>query len=152
MKITTNKKTEVTAADTGLTGLRRKIKDALTEDICQEVVSIAYSEDDTFTQDAFIEADVFWDIHSNDDVFEITKQFFNGEDLDAKGPANPNRNYFRFDGYDNIESTDYPGDIYLEQLDIEIIDYILDHLDDRTFPEELQDILDEYNNVNKKEG
>jgi hypothetical protein len=71
-------------------------------------------------------------------------KFFNGEDLDSRGPANPNRDYFRFNGYDNIESTNDPGEIYLDELDIELVDYIIDHLDDREFPDDIQEIIEEY--------
>jgi hypothetical protein len=143
MKITSNKKNKVFASDS-LSGLKRQIKINLTDDICTEIVDMAYSEDGTFEGDAFIDADTFWDIHSADDAQELVLRFFNGEDLDAKGQANPNRDYFRYNGYENIESTDYPGDIYLDQLDDEITDYIMEHLDDREFPDELQKIIDKY--------
>lgn len=134
----------ISASDKFTSELKKELKDALTEDICVDLVNLAYSEDDVFTEDAFIEAEIFWDTHSNDDVQDMVLKFFNGEDLDSKGPANPNRDYFRFDGYENIESTDYPGDIYKEELDIELVDYVMEHLDDREFPEAIQEIIDNY--------
>ena len=131
--------------------LERAIKDALTDDLCIELVNLAYSEDGAFSDDAFIDADTFWDVHSSDSAQDIVQQFFNGEDLDSRGPANPNRDYFRFNGYGNVESTDYPGDIYMDQLDIDITDYVLDHLDDREFPDEIQELVDNYlENINEE--
>lgn len=131
--------------------LKKKIKKALTDELCVDLVNLAYSEDDLFSDEAFIEAEIFWDTHSNDDVQDMVLKFFNGEDLDSKGPANPNRDYFRFDKYENIESTDYPGDIYLDQLKDEITDYVMDHLDDRDFPDDIQEVIDNYQDDNYQE-
>ena len=145
MNISSRKKSKITASDTSsLSQLRRQLKVALTDDICVDIVNLAYSEDGTFDEDAFIDADTFWDVHSSDDVQELVLKFFNGEDLDSRGPANPNRDYFRFDGYENIESTDYPGEIYMDELDGEIVDYIIDHLDDIEYPDDIQKLIDEY--------
>lgn len=145
MNISSRKKSKITASDTSsLSQLRRQLKDALTDDICVDIVNLAYSEDGTFAEAAFIDADTFWDVHSSDDVQDLVLKFFNGEDLDSRGPANPNRDYFRFDGYENIESTDYPGEIYMDELDGEIVDYIMDHLDDIEYPDDIQKLIDEY--------
>ena len=146
MAIKIRKRKKIKSADRikDIQGLEAAIKDALTADLCVDLVDLAYSEDNYFDDDVFVDADTFWDVHDNDDVKDIILKFFNGEDLDSKGPANPNRTYFRFDGYDNIESTDYPGDIYLNELDTEIVDYVLDHLEDREFPEQIQNFVNEY--------
>lgn len=146
MAIKIRKRKKIKSADRikDIQELEAVIKDALTADLCIDLVDLAYSEDNYFDDDVFVDADTFWDVHDNDDVKDIILKFFNGEDLDSKGPANPNRTYFRFDGYDNIESTDYPGDIYLNELDTEIVDYILDHLEDREFPEQIQNFVNEY--------
>ena len=142
----THKKRKVKGTDKikTLKDLEREIKSALTADLCLELVNLAYSEDNEFESDVFIDADTFWDVHGNDDVKEMTLKFFNGEDLDSKGPANPTRDYFRFNGYDNIESTNTPEDIYLDELDIEIVDYVLDHLDGVEYPEKIQKLIDNY--------
>lgn len=146
MAIKIRKRKKIKSADRikDIQELEAAIKAALTADLCVDLVDLAYSEDNYFDDDVFVDADTFWDVHDNDDVKDIILKFFNGEDLDSKGPANPNRTYFRFDGYDNIESTDYPGDIYLNELDTEIVDYILDHLEDREFPEQIQNFVNEY--------
>ena len=153
MIIKPRKKDEITAVGEIKTRaeLERAIKDILTADICESIVDLAYSEEDMFTDDAFVDAETFWDVHANDDAKELVLKFFNGEDLDSRGPANPNRKYFRFDGYENIESTDYPGDTYKDELDIDIADYVLDHLDNREFPEEIQDLISNYHENREEE-
>lgn len=153
MKITPRRKSDITAGADIKTraDLERAIKDVLTASICEDIVDLAYSEDDMFSDDAFTDAETFWDVHANDDAKELVLKFFNGEDLDSRGPANPNRSFFRFDGYDNVESTDYPGDTYKNELDIDITDYVLDHLDDRTFPDEIMNLIANYQEHKEEE-
>ena len=124
--------------------LEKAIKETLTADLCLELVNLAYSEDNYFDTDVFIDAETFWDVHENDDIKEMTLKFFNGEDLDSKGPANPTRDYFRFNGYDNVESTNTPEDIYFDELDVEVIDYVLEHLEGLEYPEKIQKLIDNY--------
>lgn len=142
----THKRRKIKGNDkiTNIADLERAIKENLTADLCLELVNLAYSEDNYFEEDVFTDAETFWDIHSNDDVKEMTLKFFNGEDLDSKGPANPTRDYFRFNGYDNVESTNTPEDIYLDELDVEVIDYVLEHLDGIEYPEKIQKLIDNY--------
>ena len=128
------------------------LEDLLDEDLCVELVDLAVSDQGVFVEDQFIDSDTFFDdFISNDDPKDIALKFFNGEDLDDKGPANPNRDYFRFDGYDNIESTNDPGKIYYDILLDEIIDFILDNLEDVEYPEEVQDLIDEYLGASEEE-
>ena len=124
--------------------LEKAIKETLTADLCLELVNLAYSEDNYFDTDVFVDAETFWDVHENDDIKEMTLKFFNGEDLDSKGPANPTRDYFRFNGYDNVESTNTPEDIYFDELDVEVIDYVLEHLEGIEYPEKIQKLIDNY--------
>ena len=145
MKISSSKKSKIMSADNGnLSDLKKQIKDALTDNICEEIVNLAYSEDGIFEKEIFTDSDTFWDIYSNEEPQDMVLKFFNGEDLDGRGQANPSRDYFRYDNYENVESTDYPGEIYLDQLDDEIVDYVMEHLDDREFPDDIQDIIDKY--------
>ena len=147
MKITTGKKTRVTSATKigNAKDLEKALKVLLDADMCKDIVDLAYSEDNEFDQEVFVPSDDFFDeTLYNMEPKDVAMKFFNGEDLDGKGSANPNRDYFRFDGYDNVESTNKPGKIYLDELDTEIVYYIMDHLDDRTFPDEVQEIIDKY--------
>ena len=124
--------------------LETALKDALTGDLCVELVNLAYSEDGYFDTDVFLDNETFFESLEVEEVYDVVRSFFFGEDLDSKGPANPTREYFRYNGYANVESTDDPGSIYMDELDSDIIDYIMEHLDDREYPDEIQEILDRY--------
>jgi len=127
------------------TDLREAIEDTLTPELCMEIVNLGYSEDNKFSKDVFTEARVFFDdILSALDPEEIALRFFNGDDLDSKGAANPNRDYFRYNSKENIESTDYPEDLYYDELLDDIVDYIIEHLEDTEWPEEIQNLVDDY--------
>ena len=58
------------------------------------------------------------------------------------GEFNPNHDYFRFDGYANLESTDYPEDFV--DMDV-IINYAIDNDYDYDI-DEIRDLLDDYYN------
>lgn len=155
MKVTSNIRKNIVSARSikSSAALRRELEEILDEDLCVEVVNIGYSNDDEFADAVFIEAEVFWDIHSNDDAFELVKHFYDGVDLDSNtsDSANPNSEYFRLDKDEDVESTDYPGDIYMDEILDGIIDYIIEHQNDRTFPEDIQEVLNNYSATTEKE-
>lgn len=125
--------------------LEQALEEALTEDICVDIVNLAYSESNEFASDVFIDAEDFFDVNlGNADPQDIALKFFEGKDLDDDGPANPNRDYLRFDADENIESTDDPGAIYLDTLLDDIIKYVIDHKDEFEFDEDIQNILNDY--------
>lgn len=136
----TDETTEPTVAD--------EIEDTLTEELCVDIVNLGFSENGDFATDIFLSADdkedAFFDNLIDEDPKDVALKFFNGEDLDSKGPANPTRSYFRFNDKENIESTDDPGAIYYATILDKIVDFILDHADEYEFPEEIQEILDKY--------
>jgi len=144
MKINLTTKS-VTASSRSDSGLAEAIKDIMTEDLCMEVVSLAFSEDGSFSDDYFDEADVFFDIIANEDPREIALMFFNGKDLDSNGPANPNRDYFRRDAKDNVESTDDPAAIYFDELLDDVVDYIVKYYDEVELPAKIQEVIDDFN-------
>lgn len=140
-------KSNITASDdiTSIEDLEKALRILLDAELCEAVVNLAYSTDGVFGGDVFLPSEEFFeDSLYGYEAKDVAMKFFNGEDLDSRGPANPNRDYFRFNGYDNVESTNDPGEIYLDELDIELVDYIIDHLDDREFPDDIQEIIDEY--------
>jgi hypothetical protein len=147
MRIITGKRTRVTSVTEigNAEDLEKALASILDADICKDIVNLAYSEDDEFDQEVFIPSEDFFDTSLYDmEPKDVAMKFFNVADLDGKGAANPNKKYFRFDEDNNIESTSKPGDIYLDELNTEIVYYIMDHLDDRTFPDKVQEIIDEY--------
>ena len=54
----------------------------------------------------------------SDDIFNLLNRFYYGHDSNGnESQANPNRNYFKLNGYGNIITTDYPTDfINIDEL------------------------------------
>jgi hypothetical protein len=125
--------------------LKRQIKDTIDPEICQEIINLAYSEDGSFADYMFMESDVFFDdVIANYAPMDIALIFFSGKDLDSRGSANPNREYFRFNKHNNVESTDYPEDILYDELLDDVVDFIIDHIEEFEYPESIQDIINDY--------
>jgi hypothetical protein len=94
------------------------------------------------------------ELHSGTELSEILRRAFYGYDKDnystdasgnrERGPFNPNRDYFRYNGYGNLVSTDYKD--YSDQLDHYAIEamcenrYYIDAIDEN---EELSAMFDE---------
>lgn len=86
-------------------------------------------------------------INNSDDTFNILNRFFFGsDDYDDKSSANPNRNYFTFNGYGNIISFDYIYNSYKNEfnyIDVDdLVDYIIEN-DESFYNDDIQDILDD---------
>lgn len=87
---------------------------------------------------------------SNDAMNWLNRFYFGHDENDENSSANPNRNYFCFNGYGNIVSFDYiynqfSGEFY--NIDIEsLIDYIVEN-NDSLYNDELQEILEELEEV-----
>ena len=128
--------------------LRNALEEVLDSDIAQQMVELAISEDGIFEDNMFLPRKDFFNTElANNDPQEIAEAFFYGKDLDRnEKPADPTKDYLRFDDSDNIESTDYPGDVYLYRDDLVdgIIDFVMDHIDDLEFPDYIQELVDEY--------
>ena len=121
------------------------IREALDSDICEAIVNEAFSDTSMFEKDVFIDSGTFFDTELIDtSAKNIALKFYNGKDIDDGGSANPNKQYFRFNKKKNIESTDYPGDIYFDTLEDDIIQYILDNIEETKFPDYIQELIDEY--------
>lgn len=83
----------------------------------------------------------------NDEVVNVLNRFYFGSDDEQPGTsANPNRNYFTFNGYGNIISFDYIYNSYTEEFNYiwvdDMIDFIIEE-DNALFNDEIRDILDE---------
>jgi len=132
-----------------ISDLEQAVRNILDEDLCIDIVNQAFSEDGLFDTKVFMDSDTFFDMITNEESRDVALMFFNGKDLDSRGSANPNRDYFRLNSYDNVESTNDPGAIYYDELFDELVDYIIEHSDeDADFPDTIQELIDEYlNNV-----
>lgn len=132
--------------------LEDAISDVLTSnpDLCTEIVNLAFSEDGTFEKEVFIPSKIFYnDNFARADAKEIAKAFYDGTDLDKDTDgANPDAPFFRLVD-DVVESTEDPGDYYCNNLFDDILGYIMDNIEDLTFPEDIQVLIDEYLETSK---
>lgn len=84
------------------------------------------------------------------DMYEINNLLYGRSPLEIITDArdvNANDSYIRYDGYGNLESTDYPQDWM--DLD-EIADYIVEN-DDALYNDDIRDLLDEIEAENEEE-
>lgn len=81
-------------------------------------------------------------------LYWVNRFFYGSDDYSTDGSANPNRDYFQFNGYGNIVSFDYVGynqytGKFSKYIDEDaLIDYIIDH-NDALYNDDIQDILNE---------
>lgn len=122
--------------------LKAELRDA---SLMEETVNAIYSNTGDFDQDIFMEADDFYDLNSKKDPKDLILDFYNGKDLESgKDHAIPTRDYFRRDGYDHVESANYPGEVYVDEILDEVVDHILENPDDTYYPDDILIILDDY--------
>ena len=87
-------------------------------------------------------------VNNSGDTMNILNCFFFGSDEEREGTsANPNRNYFKFNGYGNIISFDYiynqfTDKFYYVDAD-ELAEYIAEN-EEAFYNDEIQEIIDEY--------
>ena len=122
------------------------------EEIVEKVIDYFKEHDDEFNDcfeeldncigcldydDRYEDMDFINEVYSNDPLEALTRAFYGG-DADSKiidkwgeehkGSFNPNRNYFYFNGYGNLMSTDYKD--YSNYLDDWVIKEMYDHRDE----------------------
>ncbi len=143
---------EISAADDDINkdGWASTLEQALKSELfysrlMEETVNAIYSNTGDFDQAVFMEADEFYDLNAKKDVHDILLDFYNGKDLDIdKDGANPNRDYFRRDGKAHVQSTNDPGQIYVDEILDDIVKFIVDHADDTYYPDDIMEILEHY--------
>jgi len=161
MRIFSNRK-NITAANKIITidDLAEALEDALNPDLCQEMVNLAYSESFLFEDEIFLPADEFYDVTLSPlSPKEIALKFYNGRNLDKRGQANPNSDYMKLEHPDkqvtdknnNVLTTNHPEDYYFDELLDDIIDYIIDHIGELEFPDDIQELINEYLENNGEE-
>lgn len=90
----------------------------------------------------------FYNISSRDDFDNLMARIFYGHDQYGDETAfNPNREYFSFNGYGNLVSSDYKD--YSSKLDDYFIDEVIENRDQITLPDGIEKIFDEYDDSNK---
>ena len=86
--------------------------------------------------------------NNSGDTMNILNRFFFGSDEEREGTsANPNRNYFKFNGYGNIISFDYIYNQFTDEFHYvdadELAEYIAEN-EEAFYNDEIQEIIDEY--------
>lgn len=86
--------------------------------------------------------------NNSGDTMNILNCFFFGSDEEREGTsANPNRNYFKFNGYGNIISFDYIYNQFTDEFHYvdadELAEYIAEN-EEAFYNDEIQEIIDEY--------
>lgn len=99
------------------------------------------------------------DIYISEHPIEILTRAFYGYDEDTKvvdkwgreehGAFNPNRNYFYFNGYGNLISTDYKD--YSTFLDAYLVEDLVEKKDYLCLDDTLEEMLEELEEMIKKE-
>lgn len=93
-----------------------------------------YYDNEVFSMDDFEEIVSGWK------PLELAQRIFYGD-------FNPNRDYFYFNGYGNLVSTNYPADLISIP---DIVSYIIEN-DDELYDDEIREMLDEYNESEEEE-
>lgn len=106
-----------------------------------------YCHETSSFDDEILDAYGLEEIFNGEDMFNILNRFYFGSDDERENTsANPNRNYFTFNGYGNIISFDYIYNQYTDDfryIDVDdLADYILEN-ENALYNDEIQDILDE---------
>lgn len=78
-------------------------------------------------------------------LYWVNRFFYGSDDYNKETGANPNRNYFVFNGYGNIESFDYIYNQYSDTFNYieidDLINYIIEN-NDSLYDDDIQEILD----------
>ena len=133
------------------------------EEIFIQVIEELDSWNGYLGDDRYFEMDELYDFYSvnNREVFDnLLNRIYYGHDADnwhtdshgekEYGEFCPNRNYFTYNGYGNLVSTDYKD--YSSYLTKSFVEAVYDNQSHLTIPEELQEIFDEYDNQKEEEN
>ena len=124
------------------------------EDIFNQAIEELDSYNGYLGDDRYYLMDDFNDSHTNLDPLELLERAYYGYDADTwysnsigdkeHGQFNPNRDYFTYNGYGNLVSTDYID--YSAHLDRYVISEMLDNrrwIDTIDYNDELKELFDQ---------
>lgn len=142
------------------------------EELISEIITYFTHNEDIFNQcieemdgwDGYLGDDKYYDMdclnefYNEEEPLELLYRAFYGYDADTyttdssgnrtHGEFNPNRNYFKYNGYGNLVSTNYPD--YSDKLDNYFIDKLLEnrqYINGIEESEELTILFDELENM-----
>ena len=128
------------------------------EEEFNEVIEDLDSWDGYLGDDRYYNMEELDELYSNTEPTEILTRAFYGFDemyTDNDGyhpePFNPNRDYFRYNAYGNLVSTDYKD--YSDRLDMYFVDELIENAGQLyNIPEEVQALLDEIEEAEEAEN
>ena len=129
-----------------------RIRNILTETDEAEIISAwnEYCSETNNFDDEILDAYTLEEImqESKDPLTWVNRFFYGSDDYDERSGANPNRDYFTFNGYGNLVSFDYIYNQYSDTFnnidESALIDYMIENSDALGI-DEIQEILDEEN-------
>ena len=90
----------------------------------------------------------FYNISNRDDFNNLMARIFYGHDQYGDETAfNPNREYFSYNGYGNLISSDYKD--YTNKFDDYFIDEVIENRDEIALPGGVMEIFEEYDDSNQ---
>ena len=90
----------------------------------------------------------FYNISNRDDFNNLMARIFYGHDQYGDETAfNPNREYFSYNGYGNLVSSDYKD--YTNKFDDYFIDEVIENRDEIALPGGVMEIFEEYDDSNQ---
>lgn len=107
------------------------LKDIDRDELCY--IWARYCDEANRPDDQIYSMDDFEEMFALTNNFELVRMCFYGN-------FNPSDNYFKFNGYGNLDSTDFPAD----WMDLEEVAALIIRDMDSFDNDEIQDILDEY--------
>lgn len=118
-------------------------------DALEEIIEELDSWNGYLGDDRYYYMDDINEIFFDSDPVEILIQAFCGYDEDIEGSSfNPNREYFKFNGYGNLVSSDYKDySGYNDRWLVEAIEENRSHIDSLNNYEELAALFDAYENT-----
>lgn len=132
------------------------------EDTFNECIEELDSYNGYLGDDRYYSMDDLNELYSGVEPIEILQRAYFGRDNDTwhtdesgnkiYGEFNPNRDYFTFNGYGNLVSSDYKD--YSDKLDEYFVEALLEnrsYIDTIENDEELSDLFDELENENENE-
>ena len=133
--------------------LHEKLLQAFKEMDDREIISVwnEYWHAENRYDDEILDAYTMeeWVKNCDDPMNLLNRFYFGSDDRETGTSANPNRNYFTFNGYGNIISFDYiynkfSDEFYYIEID-DLIEYIVSN-EESFYNGDIQEILDEYEN------
>lgn len=91
-------------------------------------------------------------VNSQDDFDDLMNRIYYGHDDYCGGGSAfcPNRNYFYYNGYGNIVSSDYKD--YSDHLDNYFIDSLIENYNSLALPDAVEEIFEEYEGQDDEEN